>query len=192
MATVETTNPTESHSPQRRRWTRAEYYQLYEQGFFQQQRVELVNGEILIMSPQGPRHSSTVELVAAALRHVLGPSYWVRVQFPLALGKHSEPEPDIAVVKGTPRTIVEHPKSALLVVEVSGTTRVFDRGDKAQEYAKAGIEDYWVVDLQMQVVVVHRQPKKSRYTNIVDHFAGESLSLLALPKRKVKVDDLLL
>ncbi|HTN77292.1 MAG TPA: Uma2 family endonuclease [Pirellulaceae bacterium] len=178
--------------PRPKRWSREEYARLFDEGFFAGQRVELIDGEILLMSPQGPDHASTIELVAEAVRAKFGDAYWVRIQMPLALSKFNEPEPDIAVVKGTPRTVRQHPESALLVVEVSGSTRNFDRGVKAREYALAGIQDYWVVDLAATQIIVHREPAEGQYRAITEHRRGDAITLLACPESAIQVADLLL
>ncbi len=192
MATADTFTPITAHEPSARPWTRAEYHRLHEQGFFENQRVELVDREIILMSPLGPDHSSTVGLVIEALRQAFGDGYWVRGQDALSISDDSVPEPDVTVVKGTPRTVRRVPTTALLVVEVSVSTLAFDLGRKAQVYAAAGVKDYWVVDVAGGRIIVHRNPSRGKYAKPSEHFRGESLSLLALPKRKVKVDDLLL
>jgi Uma2 family endonuclease len=180
------------HEPRPRLFTVEEFNQLGTAGLFEGQRVELIEGEIILMSPQGPNHSSVVELVAEAFRQSLGKGYWVRTQAPLPVSNLSEPEPDIAIIAGSPRTVRQHPKVALLVVEVSDSTRAFDRGRKAALYAKSGISDYWVVDLVQDCVVVHRQPMKGLYTEVAEFRRGQKVAPLAWPKRKIKIDDLLL
>src|SRR3954447_16591547 len=84
-----------------RRWSKAEYYRLGELGFFRGQRVELVEGRLMVLSPQGPTHSAIVDQVARALESIFGPGHWVRRQYPLDLGQTTEPEPDVSVVQGT-------------------------------------------------------------------------------------------
>src|SRR5439155_3890171 len=111
-------------TPRRRRWTRDEYYRLAEIGFFRDQRVELVDGEIVQMPPQKNFHVIGIDLVHQALQKAFGPGHWVRIQAPLHLRPNSAPEPDLAVVRGSSRdyAATDHPTSALLVVEVSDTT----------------------------------------------------------------------
>jgi len=169
------------------------------QGIFKSdERVELLDGEILVMSPQCPRHVVVLNLLAALLRVAFASSATVRTQQPLALEDRSEPEPDIAVVPGEERDYLSaHPRSALLVVEVSDTTLATDRGKKAEAYARAGIRDYWVVNLVDSVVEVHRNPRRvSRalgwsYESVKRVKIKESVSPLALPRRKVRVADFL-
>lgn len=182
----------ESYEPQPRLFNREEYLGIAELGLFEGQLVELIDGEILLMSPHGPDHSSTVGLVIEALREAFGKDYWVRGQDSFAAGERSVPEPDVVVVKGTPRTVRQTPSVASLVVEVSYSTLAFDLGRKAELYAEAGIKDYWVVDVAAQRVIVHRRPTRGKYGKITEHRKGECLSPVALPKQKIKVDDLLL
>ncbi len=148
--------------PQLYRWTRDEYEHLAELGFFEGKPVELIGGQIVTMSPKGPRHEAVAELVRLALAAAFpaGQAY-VRKEAPLGLGAYDEPEPDAAVVVGGPRDyLTAHPTPAqtLLVVEVAETTRAFDLGGKADVYAAAGIDEYWVVcPAEDEVVVCRRQ-----------------------------------
>ena len=148
----------EPSEPHPRRWTREDYYRLAEQGWFCGRRVERIGGEILETSPRLSRHSTSVLLVENALREAFGPGHCVRTQMPLEF-IDSDPEPDAAVVPGNPRSwAAKHPATAVLVVEVSDTTLAFDRSDKASLYARAGIADYWIVNLIDRCVEVHREP----------------------------------
>ncbi|HET6248649.1 MAG TPA: Uma2 family endonuclease [Tepidisphaeraceae bacterium] len=183
--------------PKRRRWTRAEYYRMADLGMFAGQRVELVGGEIVEMSAQKDTHVIAVALADEALSIALGTGFWVRIQAPLNLSIHDDPEPDLAVVAGAKRDYIGSANrvKALLVVEVSDTTLRFDRGKKARRYARARIADYWIVNLPAQQVEVYRDPalRDGRYL-----FApplifkrGQSIIPLAAPNSAVKVDDLL-
>src|SRR3954468_9558284 len=130
--------------PTTRKWNRDEYYQMADLGLFQDQRVELIEGEIVEMAPQKDNHAGSVSLVHRALSHAFGDGFWVRMQMPLTLNDQSEPEPDVSVVPGGERDYMRgagHPRGALLVVEVSDTTLSYDRERKASLYAAAGIED---------------------------------------------------
>jgi len=145
----------------RRLFTREEFQRAGEAGLFRpDERLELIAGEVVRkMTLQQSRHASGVYLVQEALRRVFGPGFLVRVQLPLALLEDSEPEPDVAVVAGEPRAFVSaHPTSALLVVEVSDTTLAFDRATKGGLYARAQVQEYWIVNLRDQVLEVHREP----------------------------------
>ena len=157
-------------------------------------RVELLEGVVVAMSPASSRHATAVSLADDALRTALWGRAAVRVQCPLVLGRHSVPEPDIAVVPGETRDYTHaHPTAALLVVEVAETTLKQDRLTKAAIYAAAGVPEYWIVNLQEDRVEVHRAPDASttRYREITSAGAGERLAPVALPGMSVAVDELL-
>ena len=131
------------------RWSRAEYDRAIEAGVFgPDARLELIEGAILAMGPQGSEHFTGIELVVDALRVAFGAGYRVRTQGPLAAGEDSEPEPDVAVVAGDARSYRDaHPTSALLVVEVSDHSLHRDRTVKQRLYARCGIPEYWILAL---------------------------------------------
>lgn len=185
-------------SVQLKRWTREEYDRLVALGALgPDDRVQLIEGEIVEMAPQGPGHFAAVYLVEQALRRIFSGEYMVRVQGPLALGEHSEPEPDVAVVAGGPRDYLgEHPTTALLVVEVSDSTLVFDQTRKAPIYAAAGIPEYWIVNLQDGSLEVLRDPVpadggRPAYRTILRLGPAEHGAPLARPDYSVAVADLL-
>src|SRR5258708_158074 len=116
--------------PPRHRWTGSEFDRAAASGLFDGQRVELIDGDILEMSPMNDPHAQAIQLMTYALMEVFPPTRaTVRVQCPMRLGE-SRPFPDFAVVEGTPREVVSHPTSALLVIEVNDTTLHFDRNEK--------------------------------------------------------------
>lgn len=183
---------------QARVWTREEYDRLVGTGIFHpEERLELVNGTIVTMSPQGSLHATAVRLVEEALRKVFSSGFDVRVQMPLALAPRSEPEPDVAVVVGTPRDYrSEHPQSASLVVEVSDTTLAYDRETKAPLYAQAGIPEYWIVNLLDRQVEVFQNPQHTNDHTISYHTqriytSTESFSPLLRPQAVISPIDLL-
>jgi Uma2 family endonuclease len=186
--------------PRMKRWTTDEYYELADLGWFRDQRVELIDGEIIEMPPQKDLHAVAISLTAGALSKNFGYGFWVRQQLPLHLGDTSEPEPDVAVVKGAIRDYVGtgHPTTALLVVEVSDATLRYDHGDKASFYAAHGIADYWVVNLQERRLEVYRDPIANatqrfgyRFENIVHYSQTETATPLAAPASTIAVADLL-
>jgi Uma2 family endonuclease len=144
--------------PRPRRWTREEFYRLAEQGLFQGQRAELIEGEIMVLSPQKWYHARTVDQVAEVLRAARPGAWWVRSQLPLNLSPLSDPEPDVSVVAGRRTDYTDHPTTALLIVEVSDTSLAFDREYKGSLYARVGIADYWIVNLVDRQLEVYRQP----------------------------------
>ncbi|MDB5312513.1 MAG: uncharacterized protein JWO38_6715 [Gemmataceae bacterium] len=118
-------------SPRPLRWTREEYYQLAESGFFRDRRVMLIDGEIVLMSPQNEPHVAAIKLAEQAIEAGFGAGFFVRVQAPLDLGEASDPEPGVAVIPGSPRTNRSRPTTALLVVEEADTSLAYDSGVKA-------------------------------------------------------------
>ncbi|MFA0742079.1 MAG: hypothetical protein DFNUSKGM_002199, partial [Candidatus Fervidibacter sacchari] len=142
---------------QRRKFSKDEYYRMAEMGFFNGQRVELIDGEVILMSPQEASHATAVGLVADTLQSVFSDGFIVRVQQPLDLGEAHEPEPDVAVVPGKRRDYAtSHPKTAVLIVEVALTSVDYDRNVKSSLYAKAGIPEYWLLNLRERRLEVFR------------------------------------
>ena len=165
--------------PSTRRWTREEYYRMGELGLFHGQSAELIEGEIMVLSPQGPPHSYFTDQVARILRESAWPRVWVRMQLPIDLGSYSEPEPDVSVVVGIPKDYKSgHPLSALLVAEVSDSTLAYDRGRKASLYAMRGIADSWIVNLVDDQLEVRRDPRPDPSQPFGHGYA--SLTVLAL------------
>jgi Uma2 family endonuclease len=153
------TTPTPLVEPTQRRWTRDEYYRMGELGWFTGQRVELIDGEIMVLSPQGPSHATSTDRVRRILERILGESVWVRMQLPVDFGSYSEPEPDISVVAGSLEDHTSaHPTTALFIVEVSDSTLSYDRNRKASLYARADIADYWIINLVGGQLEVRRYP----------------------------------
>src|SRR5262245_12072467 len=185
---------------QHRRWTRLEYERLVEQGIFLPgERVELIDGLLLVAEPQSSSHYAAVRLVEIALARALGPGWDVRAQGPIALDDASEPEPDVAVVHGGPRDYARaHPSNPVLVVEVALTSLDFDRRYKSSLYARAGRPEYWIVNLVDRVLEVRRGPVASGgapygwdYATVEVWREGESVSPLAAPGAVIAVADLL-
>ena len=184
-----------------RRWKRVEYDRLIECGFFQPgDPIELIGGQLIVAEPQGQRHFSTIRAVEEALRAAFGPGWDARMQAPVALDDESEPEPDVAVVQGSFRDYLRgHPSRPVLVVEVSESSLALDRGRKASLYARAGLPDYWIVNLVGRVLEVRREPVRDatalfgwRYRSVTVHRPGASVPPLAAPSALVRVADLIL
>ena len=186
--------------PQPHRFTRDEYYRLADLGLFQHQRVELIAGEIVDMSPPKDTHAITLGLVIRAMERAF-PAHWVRPQLPLSFAADSEPEPDIAVVRGVPRDylgIGHHPEMAMLVIEIADTSLLYDRKAKAEIYAAASIADYWIINLRDRCIEVHRDPVAEpsappthRYQTVPVLKAPAAICPLASPSTAVPVADLL-
>jgi len=187
-------------APRRRRWTVAEYERMAEVGLLgPEERVELIDGEIVERAPQKSRHFTGGALAYRSLQRVFGEAYSVRQQGPLDLGAATRPEPDLAVVSGSIEDYAEsHPHAAVLIVEVSDTTLQYDRGAKASLYAKAGVLDYWIVDLVNGRLEVRRDPVPAegepfgyRYATLTVHEPSDSVSPLAALDAQIAVSDLL-
>ena len=174
-------------------WSRSEYERMAEAGIFEPGvRMELIDGEILDMAPQGTRHFTAIRLIEDALRAIFGDGWDIRTQGPLAIDDRSEPEPDVALVRGTPRDFRDaHPDSASLVVEVADTSLGFDRLRKKRLYARTGIQEYWIVDLGAGQLEIYRRPEGDDYAEKRILGSGDQISPLAAPDSQLAVSDLL-
>jgi Uma2 family endonuclease len=143
-----------------RRFSRAEYERLIELGVFQPgEEIELIGGQLLVAEPQGAAHYTAIVKTARALVTAFGPGWYVRSEGPIGLDDESEPEPDVAVVPGDPDDYSEaHPSRPVLIVEVADSSLAADRQRKGSLYARAGLEDYWVLNLVDRVLEVYREP----------------------------------
>ena len=175
------------------RLRRVEYDRAVRAGAFEPDaRLELVDGGLHAMTPEGSRHATGLDLMAECLRRVFGDGFHVRIQHPVAADDYSEPEPDLAVVTGTIREYRDaHPTSAVLVVEVSNESLRYDRTVKQRLYARCGIPEYWILALPDARLEVYRDPAEDGYRSVTRHAAGDSVAPLALPDALVIVDDLL-
>jgi Uma2 family endonuclease len=203
MSSASTTTPlTTSPSdlePRLRRWTREEYYRLGDLGWFDGQRTELIEGEIMVLSPQRPNHSYVTDHVATVLRSSGWLGVWVRMQLPFDFGPYSDPEPDVSVVAGNSADYRDvHPATALLIIEVSGTTLAYDRGRKASLYAMRGVADYWIVNLEERQLEIHRDPRPDPAQPFGYGYANQEVlgpdgivSPLAAPQVAISVTELL-
>lgn len=190
----------EQLSHRTRRWTRLEYERLAETGFFRPgEPIELIGGDLLVAEPQGEPHAVAVGLAEDALHAAFGPGWVVREEKPIALDDDSEPEPDLAVVPGTHRDyLAGHPARPVLVVEVADTSLASDREHKGSLYARAGIADYWIVNLVDRALEVYREPLPDapapfgwRYTSVDTLRPPASVSPLVMPGARLAVADLL-
>ncbi len=177
-----------------RRFTLDEYHRLIDVGVLgEDEHVELLEGVIVEMTPQGRAHALVVSQLGESFMAARGPESRVRIQLPLSLGDSSEPEPDLAVVtREEERAAEEHPRTALLVVEVEGDSVRRDRQLKGRIYARARVPEYWIVDVARQVVEVYTEPEADagRYRTLRTVGAGETLTTLVLPGLALPVADL--
>ena len=183
-----------------RKWTRAEYDRLAEAEILgPEDRIELLGGEMIVKEPQDSPHATAIQLVQRTLDRAFGPGWSVRPQLPIALAEDSEPEPDVCVVRGDPRDYRDaHPERPVLIVEVSLSRLGFDREHKGSLYARAGIADYWIVNLPDRRVEVYREPVTDgaatfgwRYGHSVTLGSDQRISPLAAPVAEIAVADLL-
>jgi Uma2 family endonuclease len=193
--------PPQPLKPHRRRWTRQEFYRMGEQGYFDGQRVELLDGEIVVISAMKDYHLAGIDVSAEVLQAVFGTGYWVRRHGQLDLLPNSAPLPDIAIVPGSAKGSTPergNPTTALLIVEVSWSTLLIDRGRKLRIYAKAGIQDYWILNLEECQLEVYRQPelepgrkRRFHYGQTTILLPTDRVSPLAAPQASILVSDLL-
>lgn len=166
--------------------------------FGPEDRMELIEGEIIEKMPQNTPHATGINLGQEALRSAFGAGHTIRIQQLLSIGEFSQPEPDIAVVKGGPRDYEEsHPETADLVMGVSDTTLAYDRL-KAGLYARARVREYWILNLDDRVLERHRDPARMsdepygyNYRSVTRLRPDDSVSPLAKPDSSISVADLL-
>jgi len=179
---------------------RVRYDRLVEAGIFgPEDRIELLDGLLVVREPQGGRHATVVALVRAALEKAFGRAYYVREEKPIALDERSEPEPDVVVVPGRPRDYLDgHPSRPVLIVEVADTSLALDRLRKGGLYARAGIADYWVVNLVDEMLEVYREPVRAasghgdwKYGSVRPHRRNTVVTPLAAPRARIRVAALL-
>lgn len=182
-------------APAESRYTSESYFALVDAGLLRaDDRVELLEGVIVAMSPQNPRHASATTRVSDALRDALGKRAVIRVQLPLLVGTYSVPEPDVAVVPGKASDYDDaHPTTALLVVEVAESSVAEDRLTKAAIYAAASIPEFWIVNLRDDCVEVFRAPdaQARRYAETSVLRRGAHVESVALGAVTIAVGDLL-
>jgi Uma2 family endonuclease len=180
----------------KRRFTISEYYQMAEVGILTpSDRVELINGEIISMSPIGKRHAACVDRIARLCFERFGESVIVRVQNPILLNNLSEPQPDITLLQ--PRSdfyASGHPQPVdiFLIVEVADSSINYDQEVKIPLYSASGITEVWLVDLNQNILQVYQQPTATGYQMIQSFQPEDSLSPLAFPEINVRVDEIIL
>ncbi len=179
----------------RRRFTVDEYHRMLEAGILgEDDRVELINGEVVEMAPIGSRHAACVKRLNTLFALQVRDRAIVGIQDPIRLGEFSEPQPDITLLRPRPDYYAAgHPTSedVLLVIEVAETSAEYDRQVKVPLYARAGIPEVWVVDLAGEAVEVYREPAGNSYRQMRRLGRGETVSPEALPNLALAVDDIL-
>jgi len=182
-----------------RRWKRVEYERLVDLCLFEGDPVELIGGQVVVAEPQSSYHATVVGAADDALRSILPPGWIVRAQMPVALDDESAPEPDLVVVPGIRADYREsHPARPVLAVEVADSSLAFDREHKGSLYARAGVQDYWIVNLIDRLLEVYRDPRPDpsapygwRYRSVETRMPPAVVVPLALPSTPIAVADLL-
>src|SRR5688572_15455038 len=174
--------------PRARRLSRRAYDKLVARGVFEHERIELLRGRLVTMSPQGSAHATVTARLAQRLIRILDPGYDVRVHSPYAATDDSEPEPDISVSLRK-KQLHYHPSKALLLVEVSESSLRTDRLLKAEIYAENRAPEYWIVALSTKAVFVHTDPARGAYRSVMRLRRGDVLRPRLLPGIEIAVAD---
>ena len=175
------------------KWSIADWHKLIDTGVLAGKPVELLNGEIIQVSPEGVPHSHTSQSVSDYLRELLLGKAYIRDSHPITLD-NSEPEPDLAVVRLPSTIYAQHhpyPEDIYWLIEVSNKTLKIDLETKVQIYARNNIPEYWTIDLVNKKLVVHTQPSGDRYKQIVNYQTGV-VTPQAFPDAVIALDRLLL
>lgn len=178
----------------RRKFTVQQYHKMLESGILtEDDRVELIRGEIIEMSPIGTKHAACVNRLINLLVQLLGKRVIVAAQNPIALNDNSEPQPDVALLK--PRddfyaTAHPQPQDILLLIEVADSTIIYDREEKIPLYAEANIIEVWLVDINEQIVEIYQQPTAAGYQQMQKFTSGQSLSIQAFPNVIINVNEI--
>jgi Uma2 family endonuclease len=179
----------------RRRFTADDYQRMGQAGILRaEDRVELIDGEIATMTPIGPRHCASIDRATRAFVRKAGDSAIVRVQGSVRLDFYTEPEPDLVLLR--PRADFyssRHPGPAeiLLIVEVAESSIDYDSDFKSRVYARSGLHEYWLADLNENVVFCHSGPEEGLYQKVQRYTRGQLLAPLLLPECVVSTEDLL-
>ena len=193
MAIQSTT--TTAVQPTRHRFTVTDFYRMAEVGIFHEDsRVELIDGEIIDMVPIDPRHVRGVNRLNQKLVLGIDERAVVSIQNPIRIGERNEPQPDLTLLRHRAddyATGLANPEDVLLVIEVADSSVEYERQTKGPMYARAGIADYWILDVGRDHVVVHRNPTESGYATTRVYRRGESISPLAFPNLALSIDDIL-
>jgi Uma2 family endonuclease len=182
--------------PSLRRWTVQDYHRLDDAGFFRpDERVELIDGVICAMSPKRTTHTVTTRLTSKALMRRVGDVAGICIQNPITLDDYSEPEPDIVVViDPDPQAYLGHhprPEDVLLLIEIAESSLDADRNVKGPVYARAGIKDYWILNLVDGALEVRRNPTSEGYQTVTIYQPEEAVAPLAFPDLSISVSELL-
>jgi Uma2 family endonuclease len=169
---------------------RVEYDRLAAEGFFQDEKVELLFGVVVVMTPIDQSHNMSVYQVRRGLEAGLRERAMVFSQSSFAASDDSEPEPDVFVIPNDAGSWTELPSRSLLVVEIARSSVARDQGPKSLLYGSCSVDEYWIV-LPEQVVEVYREPDRVRWRSKSIHHRGARVHMLAFPDVSIAVDDVL-
>jgi Uma2 family endonuclease len=178
----------------RRQFTVTEYQRMAETGILHEDdRVELIDGEIFEMSPIGSRHVACVNRLLASVSQQVGQTVIVSVQNPIQLTDYAEPQPDLVLLRAQPDFYAEAlptPLDVLLLIEVADTSLEYDRDVKIPRYALANIPEVWLVDVENETVIVYTRPSTSGYQTVQQFEAGKVIRATMVPSVEVAVDEI--
>lgn len=179
----------------RRFFTVDEYHRMGAAGIFSEDdRVELIDGEILKMSPIGSRHAASVNRLNMLFNNLLGGRAIVSVQNPVVLNDFSEPEPDIAILKPHDDFYAQALPTAtdvLLIIEVADTSVEYDRDIKLPAYARSGVPEVWLADIPAETVTAYTEPANGVYRSARAYQRGDSITPLHFPELSIQVTSIL-
>ena len=177
----------------RRRFTVHDYHRMGEAGILHEDdRVELIEGDLVEMAAIGTRHFSCVNGLTRLLVRGVGDEAIVSVQNPVRLDEHTEPQPDLTVIRPRDyREALPVPEDVMLLIEVSDTTLRYDRGVKLPLYARSGIREVWIVDLVGEIIERYTDPSGDGYQNVAQTRRGQRLEPITIPDLALDVDDVL-
>ena len=181
-------------APRPHRFTRQEYHRLAESHLLADERVELLDGVIITLSPQNSPHAATIHRLLFTLLPVLGEAAYIRVQAPIVLNDWSEPEPDIVICQPDPSDYArQHPRAdqVMVVIEVADSSLAYDQVQKAQAYAASGIPEYWIVNLSDRTVAILTNPSGDNGQYQDEQVRGEDDTVALRGGKSVAVSDIL-
>ena len=196
IATLPSFHPPRS-GPAQKRWTVAEFHRVFAAPDLKVERPYLVHGVVWEQGPMNAPHATVLTIATPVMNLLVSERDYLRIQQPLVLSLDTDPQPDFAIVPGSPRDhLRKHPSTAALVVEVSDTTLFEDSTTKAELYATAGIPEYWIIDLNANVLKVLRDPQPIAaggvaYRTVLQYGPGDTVASLAEPERPIRIADLL-
>lgn len=182
---------TATDAPRRHRLTVGDYYRMAEVGIFRpEQRVELVEGAIIDVPPPGSRHAGTLKQLGRRFQRTVGDAAIVQVQDPIALGRYSEPQPDLALVRPRPdfyKTAHPQAEDVLLVIEVADTSLPYDRDVKVPLYARFAIPEVWLLDLEGRRLTRHSEPREGEYARVDEPALDVAIGVGLLPGVEIEL-----